>query len=165
MAKKKKIRNEKLKCPFCESDSIVKNGIIKAKQRFLCKNCEKNFYPDITLLKIDKCRQAIIMYLEGLQYKEIGRILNTDRYTVREWIKKYGDNLEEIRNKRITESMRVEEIYAIVDNKNKDRTEPYKPISFNTGFTIVEKEDKTHISFLKGNQHYQIIFKERKTDE
>lgn len=30
-------------CPSCFSDKVVKNGRIRGQQRFLCKNCNKNF--------------------------------------------------------------------------------------------------------------------------
>lgn len=30
-------------CPSCFSDKVVKNGKIRGQQRFLCKNCNKNF--------------------------------------------------------------------------------------------------------------------------
>lgn len=151
--KDSEIKDEMLKCPFCEDESIVKNGIIKYKgggrQRFLCKSCGQNFYPDFSLLKIDKCRQAIIMYLEGLDYTEIGKILKVDRYTVRAWIKKYGKDLDDIRNKRIIESGRIEEIHAVIINNNNKSN---KPVAISAGFTIIEKEDKTHLAFLKKNQ-------------
>lgn len=35
----------KTKCPFCESEHIVKNGTVKGIQRLLCKNCHKTFSP------------------------------------------------------------------------------------------------------------------------
>ncbi|WP_422851703.1 transposase-like zinc-binding domain-containing protein [Flavobacterium nitratireducens] len=28
-----------IKCPKCQNNAIVKSGIIKNKQRYLCKNC------------------------------------------------------------------------------------------------------------------------------
>jgi transposase-like protein len=31
-----------MKCPKCKSESHVKNGIIKGKQRFKCKGCGCN---------------------------------------------------------------------------------------------------------------------------
>ena len=32
-----------LKCKKCESESIVKNGKVRGKQRYLCKECGYNF--------------------------------------------------------------------------------------------------------------------------
>ena len=30
-------------CPHCQSTSIVKNGKLNGKQRYLCKSCKKSF--------------------------------------------------------------------------------------------------------------------------
>lgn len=161
------MENDSIKCPYCNKKAnIVKNGIIRHKdqsrQRFLCKNCNRNFYPELTLSKIDMHRQAIIMYLEGLNINEIGAILKVDRYDVRKWINKYGKNLKEIRNKRIVESMKIEEVYAVTPDEKKNAKYSHKPIYLNTGFTIIEKQDKTHITFLNGEQRYTIKFRENK---
>ena len=164
---KKYMGNHGIKCPYCnKEEDIVKNGIIKHKakerQRFLCKNCNRNFYPEFTQSKIDKCRQAIIMYLEGMNKVEIEAILKVDRYDVRRWIKKYGKDLEEIRNNRIVESMKIEEVYAVTPNESTDAEYPYKNTYHNDGFTIIEKEDKTHITFLKGKQRFTVVFRANK---
>ncbi|MDR2267446.1 MAG: hypothetical protein LBE09_07715 [Christensenellaceae bacterium] len=31
------------KCPYCNSENLVKNGVMTNKQRFLCKECHKSF--------------------------------------------------------------------------------------------------------------------------
>ena len=53
---------EKITCPYCYKSDNVKNGKVRHKgvirQRFLCKECNRNFYPDFTLSNLDKCRQA-----------------------------------------------------------------------------------------------------------
>ena len=102
------------------------------------------------------------MYLEGMNKVEIGAILKVDRYDVRRWIKKYGKDLEEIRNNRIVESMKIEEVYAVTPNESKDAEYPYKSTYHNDGFTIIEKEDKTHITFLKGKQRFTVAFRANK---
>lgn len=30
-------------CPHCESTSVVKNGKLKGKQRYICRSCKKSF--------------------------------------------------------------------------------------------------------------------------
>ena len=32
-----------MKCEFCGSENTVKNGFVRGKQRYLCKDCGKNF--------------------------------------------------------------------------------------------------------------------------
>ncbi len=33
-----------IKCPHCDSDKKVKNGLYKKKQRYMCKNCKSTFF-------------------------------------------------------------------------------------------------------------------------
>lgn len=36
-----------MKCQYCQSDWIVKNGLVKNKQRYFCKDCGKSFYSEV----------------------------------------------------------------------------------------------------------------------
>ena len=83
---------EILSCPKCQSDNIVKSGVIKDRQRFLCKKC--NYYFTVNKLgkKIDSyyVTKALQLYLEGLTFREIERILGISHVTISSWIKKYN---------------------------------------------------------------------------
>lgn len=80
------------KCPKCESSNTVKSGIINDKQRFHCKTCRYYF----TVRKLGKqiddyyVTKALQLYLEGLSYREIERILGVSHVTISSWIKKYN---------------------------------------------------------------------------
>ncbi len=79
-------------CPKCQGTNIVKSGIIKERQRFLCKSCNYNF----TVRKLGKqiddyyVTKALQLYLEGLSYREIERIIGVSHVTISSWIKKYN---------------------------------------------------------------------------
>ncbi len=79
-------------CPKCENQEIIKSGIIKGKQRFLCKNC--NYYFTVNKLgkKIDNyyVTKALQLYLEGLSLREIERIIGVSHVTISSWVKEYG---------------------------------------------------------------------------
>lgn len=160
-------------CPFCGSHTVVvKNGIIVRRkkeevigehQRYLCKSCMKNFYDDTTSPIEDKHRQALIMYLEGMNFSEIGKFLGVNHDTVRNWFNKYGidlDAIQPLRNLRIREIKQIEEVYAIAIN---DDTNDYKPQSFNDGFIILERKNRVHISSLKENKKYAMVFRNKDT--
>ena len=57
-----------MRCPDCHSDQLCKNGHIHDKQRYLCKDCRKQFpeyyhpqgYPD------EVKRNCLTIYLNGL---------------------------------------------------------------------------------------------------
>lgn len=80
------------KCPKCQQENIVKAGIIKERQRFLCKDC--NYYFTVKKLgkQIDQyyVTKALQLYLEGLSYREIERIIGVSHVSISSWIKKYN---------------------------------------------------------------------------
>lgn len=79
-------------CPKCQQKNIVKSGIINKRQRFLCKDC--NYY--FTVKKLGKqiddyfVTKALQLYLEGLSFREIERIIGVSHVTISSWIKKYN---------------------------------------------------------------------------
>ncbi len=79
-------------CPKCHSTEFVKSGIIKERQRFKCKSC--NYY--FTVQKLGKriegeyVIKALQLYLEGISFREIERILNVSHVSVMNWVKTYN---------------------------------------------------------------------------
>ena len=79
-------------CPKCQQKNIVKSVIINKRQRFLCKDC--NYY--FTVKKLGKqiddyfVTKALQLYLEGLSFREIERIIGVSHVTISSWIKKYN---------------------------------------------------------------------------
>ena len=79
-------------CPKCNNQNVSKSGIINGKQRFYCKNC--NYY--FTVKKLGKqiddyyVTKALQLYLEGLSFREIERIIGVSHVTVSSWIRKYN---------------------------------------------------------------------------
>jgi transposase-like protein len=78
-------------CPQCDSNNISRNGIIKERQRFKCKDCSYNF----TVEKMGKSIEsyyvikALQLYIEGVSYREIERLLGVSHVSVMNWVKKY----------------------------------------------------------------------------
>lgn len=78
-------------CPRCQSGDFVKSGIVKNRQRYKCKNCQYNF----TVAKLGKeidsyfVVKAMQLYIEGISYREIERILGVSHVSVMNWVKKY----------------------------------------------------------------------------
>lgn len=111
------------KCPKCSSEQVVKHGIVKSRQRYTCKVCKYNF----TVLKNGKALEriyiirALQLYLEGLGFRSIGRIIGISHVTIMNWIKKYGKDLEYIRIERDREAVvEVDEIYSFVGSKKNE---------------------------------------------
>lgn len=82
---------KEIACPKCKSEEVVKSGVVKGRQRFRCKECNYFF----TVLKEGKnidpyyVIKALQLYIEGVTYREIERILGISHVSVMNWVKKY----------------------------------------------------------------------------
>lgn len=78
-------------CPKCEGEDSVKSGRVGGRQRFKCKQC--GYYYSVKKMgkAIDEYYvvKALQLYLEGVSYREIERILGVSHVSVMNWVKKY----------------------------------------------------------------------------
>jgi transposase-like protein len=83
---------EILACPKCQDNHIVKSGIIKGRQRYCCKKCNYFFTVNKIGKKIDNyyVTKALQLYLEGLSFREIERIIGVSHVTVSNWTKEFN---------------------------------------------------------------------------
>jgi transposase-like protein len=81
-----------INCPRCQENRIVKSGIVNDRQRYTCKSCRYSF----TVFKLGKriddyyITKALQLYLEGLSYREIERIIGVSHVTISNWVKQYN---------------------------------------------------------------------------
>ncbi len=66
-----------MKCYKCQSEESVKAGKIRGRQRYKCKKCGCFFSVErkSDVKSPEQKRLALEMYLEGLGFRSIGRIL------------------------------------------------------------------------------------------
>lgn len=78
-------------CPRCENNAVIKSGIVNDRQRFTCKKCNYNFTVGKLGKQIDDYYviKALQLYLEGVSYREIERLLGVSHVSVMNWVKKY----------------------------------------------------------------------------
>lgn len=83
---------EILACPKCQGSQITKSGVINSKQRYLCKKCKYFFTVNKIGKKIDDyyVTKALQLYLEGLSFREIERIIGVSHVTVSNWVKSFN---------------------------------------------------------------------------
>lgn len=108
-----------MECPRCQSISKVKNGVLNNIQCYKCKDCGCNYTRSYKYYqeKDKKRRFALSMYLEGLGFHSIARLLGVSHVSILNWIRKYGKELESIRNIRPCKTMELDEIHSYVGNK------------------------------------------------
>jgi transposase-like protein len=79
------------RCPSCNSQKYIKSGVINDRQRYKCKKCGYYFTVNKAGKKIDDyyVNKALQLYLEGLTYREIERVLGVSHVSVMNWVRKY----------------------------------------------------------------------------
>ena len=107
-----------MECPKCHQNKHVRNGIVKDRQRYLCKNCRYCY----TVSEIGKPtvlkKQAIKLYLEGLGFRSIERILKVSNVSVLNWVRKFGKEIETIREpEREIEIVEMDELHSYISRK------------------------------------------------
>lgn len=108
-----------MKCIRCDATSSIKNGVLKGVQRYKCKVCGYNYTVAFRrgTKPADQKRLALMMYLEGLGFRSIGRILNVHNTTVYRWIRSFGEKIEVVRNDKPVEIMELDELHTYVGHK------------------------------------------------
>ena len=79
-------------CPKCDSTEAIKSGIINDRQRFKCRQCGYHYTVAKVGREVDSYYviKALQLYIEGVSYREIERLLGVSHVSVMNWVKKYG---------------------------------------------------------------------------
>lgn len=94
-----------IRCKFCNSPNIVRNGTRKGTQYWLCKNCGRGFVDNKALPKgkypVEAVASALYLYFTGSSLNDIRRhteqqykILPSDS-TIYSWVRRYTDIAQE----------------------------------------------------------------------
>jgi len=128
-----------MKCPKCGSESHCKDGIVKGRQRFQCKLCKYRYTVEqrSTVKSVEIKRLAFEMYLEGLGFRSIGRILKISYGTVFSWIKKWGENLELPKRNEAISVVELDEMHTYVTQKKTTDGYGLLLIDMGKGFSLL----------------------------
>jgi hypothetical protein len=123
-------------CPRCEHEIVSKSGVIEGRQRFKCKNCHYNFTVNKLGKSIDKYYvvKALQLYIEGISYREIERILGVSHVSVMNWVKQYKIKAPESYDYRPT--------YKVLNHQELVKFMSIKENLLDTGMIITELGDK-----------------------
>ena|SRR5579872_3577814 len=108
-------------CAKCNSENIVKAGFARSKQRYKCKQCGFHFTTAIEIAyPVETKRRAIQLYLEGLGFRAIGRVLGMSNTTVLNWVRDLGEKLEALKSEQPAHVgiMELDELCTFVGQKN-----------------------------------------------
>jgi len=110
-----------MQCPSCDESKYCKDGFIKNKQRYLCQSCSYRWTVKRRSTAADNAtkRKALEMYLEGLSFRAIGRILGFSNVAVLNWIRGVGENISTLKNKNTIKVMEIDEMHSYIGSKKK----------------------------------------------
>ena len=105
-----------MNCPRCNSDAHWKDGLIRGRQRFRCKDCNYRYSVEFKqdVNSAETRLLALEMYREGLDFRSIGRVLKVSYGTVFQWIKKWSEEMDLSKRKGETEVVELSELRAYV---------------------------------------------------
>ena len=87
------------------------------------------------------------MYLEGLGFHSITRLLNVSHVTVMNWVKKYGSELSKIRNSKPVKIIELDEIHTYLGSKKNTN---------GFGLLLIEHQESSLISLLEIEAQKQV---------
>ena len=97
--------------PKCLSIKYVKSGIKYSKQRYICKKCGCNFTKSQKRgAALETKLMALKLYLEGMGFRSIGRVLNVSNVTVLYWIRNLGKSVKSYVQKQMPDDIRQVDI-------------------------------------------------------
>ena len=134
-----------LNCPKCQKSNTRKAGKVSYKQRYKCKGCNYFYSVESKAGSGNKTqkRQALELYLEGLGFRSIGRLLNFSHVTIYNWIKQYGKDLELLQNKHDICLTEIDEMHTYVGSK--------KMLS-GSGLLLIDMQKNSSASLLATGQ-------------
>ena len=108
-----------MNCPKCKSDSYIKDGFVQGRQRYKCKRCIYRYtvVQKSDVKSQDTRRMAFAMYLEGLGFRAIGRLLRISYGTVYQWIRKWDGQLDLPKRNEPIAVVELDEMHTYVGSK------------------------------------------------
>jgi transposase-like protein len=113
-----------VKCKNCKSAKVIKNGIVRNKQRYKCKECGLSFVvgdertnENIIALK------AMVVLLYSLakgSYNMLGKIFDRDRSLIYRWIKEAGLSFDDPVIEGDIKEIEFDEMWHFIGKKNEN---------------------------------------------
>jgi transposase-like protein len=109
-------------CPHCaSSEQQTKSGHTRTgSQRYKCKECQRLYTPEPKPLGYpgQTKREAVRLYLEGTNFRRIGRVLGVNHQSVVNWINSYHASLPAAQpSVTAPETLEMDELFTFVGSK------------------------------------------------
>ena len=104
-------------CPKCSHNISTKSGFINERQRWKCKSCSYHYTIFHRGASKATKRFALELYLEGLGFRSIGRLLKFSHVSVYNWIKSFGKKLDELKSDDEISVVEMDEMHTYISQK------------------------------------------------
>ncbi len=116
-----------IQCPHCSSSGQqTKSGHTRTgSQRYRCKECQRIYTPEPKPLGYPEGtrREAVRLYLEGTNFRRIGRVLGVNHQSVVNWVNSYHSSLPAAEDSVVSpETLEMDELFTFVGSKKRRRT-------------------------------------------
>ena len=105
----------------CNSEAIVKNGFVRGKQRYNCKDCGYNFvFGDARSKHETEMKKALSVILYSLgkaSFGFLGKLFGVPRSTPYRWIKKMAEGIEEPEIASDVKEIEIDEMRHFIQSK------------------------------------------------
>jgi transposase-like protein len=111
-----------IQCPHCSSsERQTKSGHTRTgSQRYRCKECQRIYTPEPKPLGYpeETRREAVRLYLEGTNFRRIGRVLGVNHQSVVNWVNSYHAGLPAAEpSVAAPETLEMDELFTFVGSK------------------------------------------------
>lgn len=106
-------------CVKCSSEALRKNGIVHARQRYLCKDCGYNLTVELKSTAFADAikEQALQLYLEGMGFRAIAGLLGMSHGSVYRWIRALGQRALPLASPQAIDVVEMDELHPYISNK------------------------------------------------
>src|ERR1051325_1215511 len=116
-----------IQCPHCSSsEQQTKSGHTRTgSQRYSCKESHRIYTPEPKPLGYpeETKREAVRLYLEGTNFRRIGRVLGVNHQSVVNWVNAYHACLPAVEPPvAVPETLEMDELFTFVGSKKRKPT-------------------------------------------
>ena len=116
-----------IQCPHCtSSEQQTKSGHTRTgSQRYKCRECQRLYTPEPKPLGYpdETKREAVRLYLEGTNFRRIGRVLGVNHQSVVNWVNAYHAALPAAElSVAAPETLEMDELFTFIGSKKRRRT-------------------------------------------
>jgi transposase-like protein len=110
-------------CPYCvSSERQTRAGRTRTgSQRYKCRACQRIYTPEPKPLGYaeETKREAVRPYLEGVNFRRIGRLLGVNHQSAVNWVNAYHSALPDAPAPPASTVLELDELFAFVNSKKR----------------------------------------------